>query len=179
MFTQYPNLLGIYQRVTASENAPMELAEHRKNRLRELMDHTCEGKIAELARRIERSDNYVSRMLYPVGKPQEKPIADKMQRVIEAAFALPRGWFDMPMGTALPGQTQNTPIRLMPASDPGLEAPRQHNITWPFKRVSYRRITELQKTLGYKQGQEAINDIDKYLDIAVMKWEREALAVKS
>lgn len=179
MFTQYPNLLGIYQRVTASENAPMELAEHRKNRLRELMDHTCQGKIAELARRIERSDNYVSRMLYPVGKPQEKPIADKMQRVIEAAFALPRGWFDMPMGTALPGQTQNAPIRLMPASDPGLEAPRQYNMTWPFKRVSYSRITELQKALGYKQGQEAINDIDKYLDIAVMKWEREALAVKS
>lgn len=157
----------------------MELAEHRKHRLRELMDHCCEGKIAVLARRIERSDNYVSRMLYPVGKPQEKPIADKMQRVIESAFQLPRGWFDMPMGAALPGTQPTTPIRLMSCSDPGTEPPRQQVIHWPFKRVSYSRITALQKSLGARHAQEAISDIDKYLDIAVEKWEREVRAAKS
>lgn len=159
----------------------MEIELHRKARLRELLDHSCGGVIAVLAQKIERNDSYVSRMLYPPNKAGAKPVGDKMMRVIEKAFSLPRAWFDMPMHSALPGADpvpSNNSVRLL-APDPGVEAHRVPRIVWPFRLVNYSRITALQRSMGPKLAQEALDDIDKYLDLAVMKWEREALAIKS
>lgn len=59
-----------------------------------LRDERCNGKAAEVARLIGRADNYVSRMLYPEGKPGKKRIAEDMVEVIEKAFDLPKGWLD-------------------------------------------------------------------------------------
>lgn len=73
--------------------------ELRRLRLAELRDAKCGGVAAVLAGRIGRDASYVSRMLYPEGKAGKKRIADDMIEVIEKAFDLPRGWFDMPLGT--------------------------------------------------------------------------------
>lgn len=77
----------------------MDKYELRRLRLAELRDAHCNGVTADLARKIERDPSYVSRMLYPVGKAGKKRIADDMIEVMEQAFNLPRGWFDMPLGT--------------------------------------------------------------------------------
>ena len=50
--------------------------------------------------------------------------------------------------------------------------------SWPFQLVSSDRIEALRRHLGPKKGQEAIRDIDKYLDVLVSKWEQEASGAK-
>ncbi len=72
----------------------MDKYEKRRLRLIEIRDTLCNGKVVDLARRIEREQSYVSRMLYPEGKKWKKRIADDMVEVIETAFNLPRGWLD-------------------------------------------------------------------------------------
>lgn len=72
----------------------MDKYEIRRVRLAELRDTRCNGKAAELARRIVRSPTYVLRMLYPSDNPNRKRIADDMIEVIERAFDLPHGWLD-------------------------------------------------------------------------------------
>lgn len=72
----------------------MDKYEQRRLKLIEIRDRFCNGKAAELARRIEREPSYISRMLYPEGKPGRKRIADDMMEIIENAFNLPRGWMD-------------------------------------------------------------------------------------
>lgn len=72
----------------------MDKYEQRRLKLIEIRDKFCNGKAAELARRIAREPSYISRMLYPAGKAGRKRIADDMMEVIETAFGLPRGWMD-------------------------------------------------------------------------------------
>lgn len=72
----------------------MDKYEQRRLKLIEIRDKFCNGKAAELARRIEREPSYISRMLYPEGKAGRKRIADDMMEIIENAFNLPRGWMD-------------------------------------------------------------------------------------
>jgi len=60
-----------------------------------LRDRKCNGSNAEFARAIGRDPSYVSRMIYPEGKPGKKRIAEDMVEVIEAAFSLPKGWLDL------------------------------------------------------------------------------------
>lgn len=72
----------------------MDKYERRRLRLKTLMDERCHGKPAELARAIQRDLSYVTRMLYPDGKPGKKRISDNMMEIIEAAFGLPTGWLN-------------------------------------------------------------------------------------
>lgn len=79
----------------------MDKFEHRRLRLAELREARCNGRTATLARRIGRDASYVARMLYPEGKLGKKRIAEEMIDVIEEAFGLPHGWFDLPLGSLL------------------------------------------------------------------------------
>lgn len=72
----------------------MDKYEIRRLRLIQIRDDMCGGKAVDVARKIEREPSYVSRMLYPEGKPGKKRIADDMVEVIETAFSLPKGWMD-------------------------------------------------------------------------------------
>jgi len=47
-------------------------------------------------------------------------------------------------------------------------------ITWPFVRASYGRFGALRIKLGPKRYNEAITELDGYLDGMLIKWEREA-----
>lgn len=73
----------------------MDKYERRRLRLIELRDSRCNGKGAELARKIGRDPSYVARMTYPEGKAGKKRIAGELIDVIELAFNLPHGWLDM------------------------------------------------------------------------------------
>lgn len=103
-------LLDVYLKVKAMKNPAMDetVMSHRKARLKELMESACHGSCRELAEHTAMvldkgiSENYVSKMLWPTGKPQSKPIGDKKQLELEKAFGLERGWFDRPLGYAVP-----------------------------------------------------------------------------
>lgn len=72
----------------------MDKYECRRLKLIELRDTRCNGVAADLAEKLDRSASYVSRMLYPEGKPGKKRIADDMVELIEKAFDLPFGWLN-------------------------------------------------------------------------------------
>ena len=72
----------------------MDKYKHRREKLIELKDNFCDGKISELAEKLERSHSYVSRMLYPEGKKGKKRIGDDMVDVIAQAFNVPKSWLD-------------------------------------------------------------------------------------
>lgn len=164
----------------------MDTQAHRKLRLRELIDHSCDGFISVMAAKIGKADSYVSRMLYSVDKKGTKPVGDKAMLDIEAAFGLERAWLDKPLGYGFPDSQQDrlpkpaTGGDAHKASDRGAAPePKAVAIVWPFKIVGYLRLQALQQALGAKLGHEAIRDIDKHLEIVTLKWEREAeLAVK-
>jgi hypothetical protein len=152
----------------------MDKHEHRRRRLLELKEWECDGKIARLAERISRSDSYVARMLYVEGKPGKKRIGDDMLDILEAAFKLPRGWFDQPFGT--PSSKGGDQISLVaepvPVRASVLRPLKSGAIAWPFPTVSYQRLLDLKHSLGPKVGNEALRDIDALLDVVVTKWER-------
>lgn len=106
----------------------MDVQVHRKQRLRELIEHSCGNVIAAFAEKIERNESYVSRMLYPSEKAGAKPIGDKMMRVIEDAFGLSRAWIDLPLGTELPEVGPSTDLSSRTEQWPDHIQPAQHQV---------------------------------------------------
>lgn len=72
----------------------MDKYEMRRQRLQQLIDERCGGVMAECARKINRRQSYVGRLLYPAGKPGARNISAALNDAIEEAFSLPRGWLD-------------------------------------------------------------------------------------
>ena len=80
----------------------MDKYERRRLRLIELRDAKCDGMGSVMARLLGRHPSYITRMLYPEGKPGKKRIADDMIEVIEGVFGLSRGWLDTETSVSAP-----------------------------------------------------------------------------
>lgn len=143
----------------------MSIQEHRKMRLRELIDFKCGGVIATLASHIERNESYVSRMLYPSDKAGARPITDKMMLSIEGTFGLERAWLDKPLGYETGGNVET------PASSPENQ--------WPFSFHLLTRYQAVMTALPKRKALQASRDIESLVDVAVSKWERVAASEKS
>lgn len=72
----------------------MNTYEIRRKNLIILKDKFCNGRIAELADKLNKNPSYVSRLLYEEGRANRKNISDKVLSDIEKTFNLPRGWMD-------------------------------------------------------------------------------------
>lgn len=67
----------------------MDKFEVRRQALQRLVESIGHGGIARVAGRIGKEPNYVSRMLYPPGKPGKKRIGEDSVDALDAAFP---GW---------------------------------------------------------------------------------------
>lgn len=152
-----------------------DIQAHRKARLRELIDSAFGGKISRFAEKMDRTESYVGRMLYPVDKAQQRPVSDKMSLWFEARCGLPRGWFDLPTGAALPGATTSDATAVAPMLQTGDDRSRASAVfTWPFYRSQYQRIAALRAAMD-SDWPEARDDMDAHLELLIERWEREAL----
>lgn len=79
---------------TTCENRRMDKYEQRRLNLIRLRDERCDGTAAVLARKIGVAPDYLSRMLYPVGKAGKKRIGDDLVIAIDKAFGLEPGQID-------------------------------------------------------------------------------------
>lgn len=80
----------------------MDAKETRRLNLIRFRDEECGGSTAELARKIDKSPSYASRMLYTIDKAQARRISEDMAREIEGTLHKPAGWLDRPVdGTQL------------------------------------------------------------------------------
>lgn len=73
---------------------------HRRARLLELLDALAPAPRAWFAAAIKRPEDYVARLLTET--KHRKNIGDEMMSAITKAFSLDPGWFDLPLGTAIP-----------------------------------------------------------------------------
>jgi hypothetical protein len=64
----------------------MDKYERRRQNLAKILADQCSGKIADLAKKIDRSDSYVTRMLYPDGKSGKKRIGEDLADLISKTF---------------------------------------------------------------------------------------------
>ncbi|MDR5800666.1 S24 family peptidase [Caballeronia sp. LZ001] len=80
----------------------MNKFERRRLRLIEIRDRFCGGTATGLAKKLGKSDSYVTRMLWPEDRKGRKRIGEAMVDQIEEAFGWKRGTFD---SEQLPGGT--------------------------------------------------------------------------
>lgn len=124
---------------------------HRKARLKELMESACHGSCRELAEHTALvldkgiSENYVSKMLWPADKAQSKPIGDKKQLELERAFGLERGWFDKPLGYAVPSSAKRGIVQQ--PNEPAYSA-HPGRVThlesvWPFQSITREQWSQM------------------------------------
>ncbi|MDM0011970.1 helix-turn-helix transcriptional regulator [Variovorax sp. J22P168] len=118
----------------------MEIAEHWRLRLIELKNDLGLTQ-ASLALKLDKSPDYVSRLLYEPHKKGRKNLGLQTIRTATESFELPPGWFDMPTGSQLPsGRRPGTP-----SND---ERKVSSMTKWPFRRVTpanYARLTRAQQ----------------------------------
>lgn len=142
-------------------------------RLVELIEHLKISQ-AEFAAETGIDPTYVSRMLYEPGKAGRKNVGPTQAAKISSAYMLPPGWFDMEPGSAMPGAATTYESMVVRSIAP----PAYQASTWPFRLVTQARLDALRHALGPNVGPLAVEDIDKYLDVAVSKWERDVLTRK-
>lgn len=113
--------------------SPMDKYEIRRQNLMALRDNKASGSAAALARLIGREASYVTRMLYPEGKPGKKRIGEDMAGAIEAALSLPKGSLDAPIGTEKTDEKEpQHPIPLM----------------YPVSGANVKRVWVVGKAMG-------------------------------
>lgn len=66
----------------------MDKYERRRLRLIRIKDELCDGNVAELARKLEKADTYVHRMLYPIGKAGKKRIGEDSVDKVRDEFGI-------------------------------------------------------------------------------------------
>lgn len=111
----------------------MDRYEIRRQNLMALRDSTAAGSVAALARLIGKEASYVTRMLYPEGKRGKKRIGEDMAGIIEAAFSLPKGSLDAPIGT-----------NKIDAKEGGPPVP----LTYPVTGANVKRVWVVGKAMG-------------------------------
>jgi transcriptional regulator with XRE-family HTH domain len=150
----------------------MEREEHWRQRLLELKGGLA-LKQSQIANDIGVADSYVSRLFYPPGKKGRKNLGLDNLRRLCAAYKLPADWFDLPLGTRVPGGAKGASLAEESAA---VYAIRRD--AWPFTMVTQERIAKLRRALGAKAADDALRDLDESLDLAVTKWERRAATAK-
>lgn len=79
----------------------MDKREHRQLRMVEFIDALYPGRggVARMARDCGIADTYLRRLAYPPHKRGSKGLGEDTIEALESHYQLPRGWFDMPIGT--------------------------------------------------------------------------------
>ena len=82
-----------------------DIKEHRRQRLKELLQSTyggTHGAQVLASERIGCEKAYLTRILSEPEKSGHRKIGEDFQHKIEAGFGLPNGWLDQPLGTPIP-----------------------------------------------------------------------------
>lgn len=145
-------------------------AENRRRQLRRWIDTRFGGVQAEFIKSTNDGDSQINQGELS-GLLGTKSFGERRARNLEKQAKMPAGYLDE--APSQPGAPQ-----LATEQSPGGFPSPSTNPTWPFNRVSLRRLQELQRSLGH-QGAEAMHDIDETLEIAVEKWERRLTRKKS
>ena len=134
--------------------------EHRRRRLLELLElyyHGVRGHQSRAAERIEVDRNYLTRVLSSPEKSGHKNIGEDLQDRIEAAYNLPPGWLDLPLGTPIM-EANNTSQHKIQAPTPTYQKPNskletaitllrnmsvadQEDVIWYIQCVSQKTAT--------------------------------------
>lgn len=107
------------------------------------------------------------------GLLKTKSFGEKRAHTLEIQAHMPPGYLDQRT------QHTNTTTKHI-AQEPihGAIEISQHKLQWPFKLVSYKRLSDLERLLGKQQHAEAMASIDEHLDVLITKLEKKSTADK-
>lgn len=98
------------------------------------------------------------------GLLKNKSFGEKKARALETQAGMPAGYLDQQ-------STQPNPFALAETNETVVTVTPMLR-SWPFPSVSLERLMQLKKGLGSRKGVDALHDIDKHLEIVVLKWEK-------
>lgn len=95
---------------------------------------------------------------------KNKSFGERKARALEQQTGMPDGYLDQPPDKPNPYALSDD-VKPVTSIAPPLRG-------WPFPSASLERIMRLKKGLGARAGLEALHDMDKTLEIVVLKWEK-------
>lgn len=98
------------------------------------------------------------------GLLKNKSFGERKARSLEKQAGMPDFYLDQSPSAPNP-YTVSEEAKTVSTITPSLRG-------WPFPSVSLERLTQLKKNLGPRKGVDALHDIDKHLEIVVLKWEK-------
>lgn len=129
-----------------------DIKEHRRQRLKELLQFTyggAHGAQVLAAERIGCEKAYLTRILSEPEKAGHRKIGEDFQHRIETAFDLPIGWLDQPFGTPVPIKQYGA----APQAQPALASEQQAGYVvkpsaqaWPFQKLTREQWGALDVT---------------------------------
>lgn len=129
-----------------------DIKEHRRQRLKELLQSTyggTHGAQVLASERIGCEKAYLTRILSEPEKSGHRKIGEDFQHKIEAGFGLPNGWLDQPLGTPIPHKQYGTaPTGHQFAAN---EQQAGYTVTpsaqaWPFQKLTREQWGALDVT---------------------------------
>lgn len=153
------------------------MVENRRKQLRRWIDEHFEGsQMAFIASTNDGEKQVNQGELSALLK--KKSFGEKRARSLERQAHMPPRYLDTdgqaPPATHYAGEPTpdvSGPVTTM------LRSPSSRS--WPFVRVSRERLMSLKRNLGGRRGADAIDDIDRTLEVMVIKWEQQAPVRKS
>lgn len=136
-----------------------DIKEHRRQRLKELLQFTyggVHGAQALAADRIGCEKPYMTRILSDPNKSGHRKIGGDFQHKIETAFGLPIGWLDQPTGTPAPlgkyGAEQQ--VQSVQANEQHASYAVKPAQSWPFQKLTREQwsLLDLNQRIALENG---------------------------
>lgn len=137
------------------------IVQRRRAQLRRWINERCDGSQTAFIASTNDGKTQVNQGELS-GLLKSKSFGEKRARRLEVQAGMPSGYLDR----------AETPA--IEAREPSADVYGARHVVWPFQVVTYQRILDLKRALGARAAQDALRDVDKYLDVLVSKWEREA-----
>lgn len=144
-----------------------QAADNRRRRLRQWIDERFGGSHSAFIASTNDGEKQINQGELS-GLLRNKSFGEKRARRLEEQAKMPAFYLERP--------DDPSHVAMEPAHQNHEDRPPT---TWPFTRVTLKRLADLKKSLGGHRGVEAMHDIDETLELVLMKWERRAAQGKS
>lgn len=153
----------------------MNVVQNRRNQLKRWIDELFGGNQAAFGASTNDGKTQINQGEVS-GLLRDKSFGEKRARSLEKQAHMPLGYLE---SDTHPGEAPpKAPTNRVQESGHGAASLPAKPISWPFHLVSPSRLKALQQALGPRTGNEAMRDIDAFMDQIVAKWEKVAATKK-
>lgn len=151
------------------------IVQNRRRQLRRWIDEHFEGSQMAFIASTNDGEKQINQGELS-GLLKSKSFGEKRARSLERQAHMPPRHLDSSDAKSV---THYAGEHIEPQPEPAIPIARISPKPWPFTRVSRDRLMNLKRDLGGRRGLDAIDDIDRTLEVVVLKWEKQITIRKS